>query len=177
MKKTARIIITLDCNRNCPYCVNKYEHIIKRAKEVNEYDLGDAFSGYDELVITGGEPLLNIGRTEKILKKLCALYDSKIYLYTALYHEGLYRIMNYIDGLTYTVHSMDDWVDYDAFHDMQKTIADYYQDKEFRLTLNPNIKKQLGIYPYLWKVIKSKNFKSKELCAILPHETLFIYKE
>ena len=51
MKKTARVIITYDCPRDCQSCCNK--HI----GDVPQVKFEDLLS-YEEIVITGGEPML-----------------------------------------------------------------------------------------------------------------------
>lgn len=47
----ARVIVTMKCNRKCKGCCN--EHL----GEINRVDFEDLFK-YDEICITGGEPML-----------------------------------------------------------------------------------------------------------------------
>ena len=52
MKQTARVIVTLVCDRSCPGCCNT--NGLDGIQEVNLERLKD----YEEVVLTGGEPLL-----------------------------------------------------------------------------------------------------------------------
>ena len=48
MKKTARVIVTLKCNRNCPGCCNM------NLPEYREVHTDEELLDYEEIVITGG---------------------------------------------------------------------------------------------------------------------------
>lgn len=56
MKKTARVIVTLKCNRNCPGCCNM------NLPEYREVHTDEELLDYEEIVITGGEPMLIPGK-------------------------------------------------------------------------------------------------------------------
>jgi organic radical activating enzyme len=101
----ARVIITLDCPRNCENCCNKenvfYQHKLLENKE--------KLLKYDVIMITGGEPMLipdYVFRFVLWLKN--ENYKGKIYLYTALYNISLYAaydsLLTLIDGIHFTVH-------------------------------------------------------------------------
>lgn len=47
MKKTARVIVTLKCNRNCPGCCNT------NLPEYREVHTDEELLDYEEIVITG----------------------------------------------------------------------------------------------------------------------------
>lgn len=83
-KDTARLIITMECERNCGYCCNNYKHIIGQAKTIRTLR---EIQYYKYVCVTGGEPMLRPSRTKRILKKLHELNPTvKIFLYTALYN-------------------------------------------------------------------------------------------
>ena len=99
--KTARILVTLDCNRNCSYCCNKNLEQYNYARVLSLERLND----YDEFVLSGGEPLLNPKRTINIIKYLKEEYPlTPIYLYTQTWVKGMRKILSMVDGLTYTIH-------------------------------------------------------------------------
>ena len=174
MKKTARVIITFDCNRKCSYCVNKYEDIINQAIRIKDvYDLID----FDEIVITGEETLLNISRTRIILRELeyVIVPKAKKYLYTAIFNPDMHMIIDYLDGMTYTMHTDhdEDQIDFDGFEEFIRQ----HNNKSYRLAISPTLESAFMFYPYLWKEIKIKDWKEEDRCEIPEHETLFIYEE
>lgn len=63
---------------------------------------------YDEIVITGGEPMLI---KDKLFNFLLSLRDNgfkgKIFMYTALWDGGIYNheILDLLDGITFTLHN------------------------------------------------------------------------
>ena len=174
MKKTARVIITFDCNRKCEYCVNKYPDIMNQAviiKDLNQ------LKGFDEIVITGGEPLLNIRRTRIILRDLeyVIVPKAKKYLYTAIFSPDMHMIIDYLDGITYTMHTDydEDQLAFDSFEEF----IEIHNNKSYRLAISLILKDAFTFYPYLWKEIKIKDWKEEGRCEIPEHETLFIYEE
>lgn len=101
MKKTARVIVTYDCPRHCENCCN--EHIGK-VPEVKFEDL----LKYEELVITGGEPMLLAPRVVEMIHRLQAQeYKGKIWLYTSSIKTARWadrEVLKEVDGITYTLH-------------------------------------------------------------------------
>ena len=101
MKDTARVIVTMRCNRNCPGCCN---NSLKDIPRITMEQLKD----YKKVVITGGEPFL-LGDTwlENFILGLCKQNeDQYIYLYTA--ETALWRhrkVLDYLDGITVTLHA------------------------------------------------------------------------
>lgn len=84
------IMLTNDCNLNCPYC---FEHNKSRGSDLDydgsklilEYikrNLGDGYASLD-ITFTGGEPLLNFGILKHLvlqLENLSANYGIELYL-------------------------------------------------------------------------------------------------
>lgn len=104
MKKTLRLLLTSECNRDCAGCCNKDWDLEKLPIETS-------FEGYDEIILTGGEPMLEPGRIIKVSKKIKKVNKkAKIYLYTAdtSRNINLNGIMFYIDGITITLHNQTD---------------------------------------------------------------------
>ena len=75
-----RLLVTTKCNRHCVGCCN------------NSYDLenlpvahdNDEFLKYSEIIITGGEPMLNPYEVVKLVNRLRSITDAKLILYTAV---------------------------------------------------------------------------------------------
>jgi len=102
----ARVIVSMACNRKCDNCCNK-GRVIAQAEKLDNID---PLLFYDEIILTGGEPMLISNQVAIFLHDLRRnhVYFGKIYLYTALYNRKLeleyMDLFNYIDGLHYTVH-------------------------------------------------------------------------
>lgn len=102
MKKTARMIATFQCNRNCPGCCNGHGNEVKKIEDIHE------LLGYEEIILTGGEPMLLGNKLIdfiRTLRELC--YEGDIYLYTAYWKPitNHINIINAVDGITFTIHA------------------------------------------------------------------------
>lgn len=79
---TIRILVDWKCNLTCSYCCNEQERFRKDIHPVLLKDID--FSQYDNVCVSGGEPLLFMDRIEKVCKlakgKLIILYTNGIYL-------------------------------------------------------------------------------------------------
>ena len=101
--KKARVIVTLKCNRDCENCCNK-EEVFKQHKILT--DINDLLS-YDEIIITGGEPILLCGMLINYLYYLRGKYKKLIFLYSALYNneQEYIDILRVVSGLHFTLHN------------------------------------------------------------------------
>lgn len=101
MKKIARVIVTYDCSRNCQKYCNQH---IKDVPEVHFEDLLE----YEELVITGGEPMLIGPRVVEMIHRLRAAgYKGLIWLYSADINVNRWpdiAVLKEVSGITYTFH-------------------------------------------------------------------------
>jgi MoaA/NifB/PqqE/SkfB family radical SAM enzyme len=76
---TLRLILSLECNLHCTYCCNNIPEIKETFKPVHLNDIN--FRLYENVCISGGEPLLNIDLLKKVLK-LIPRERVNIILYT-----------------------------------------------------------------------------------------------
>ena len=142
MKKTARFLVT----RKCPGCCNTYTTVMSTAKFVKLEEV----TGYDEVCITGGEPMLNVGVTEMIIDKL--------------------------DGIQFSVHAeatLDDMWGFQQFQDLIHA----YPQKTFRAYIDPRIKFSIKIEPHVWFRFEIKRWIEEGACPVPSHETLLILEE
>ena len=175
MKKTARLLITFECKRNCSYCCNKYTKIINEGTKIKDLS---QLSNLEEICITGGEPLLDIARTLKIVLTLRKQNPSaKIYMYTAWFKNPnpLYMtvLISLLDGIHYTLHEEATVEDISDFYHFQTMIADYPK-KSFRLYIHNSVTGALILNLENWIRIEKKNWISETECELPKHETLFI---
>ena len=180
IKKTARVIITFQCQRSCRGCCNTYSHIMKHAVCIDNIT---ALCGHDTICITGGEPLLEPDRTLEIIAEIRRQYPQTIvYLYSALYIERMAEIIKAVDGIHYTLHEGATEQDIDGFQHFQELISGECCNKSFRLYIDPRVKHSVLVQPHLWRRIEVKPWMSEEdLIAVQPNglpinETLFILK-
>ena len=105
MKKKLRLLVTPICDRLCPMCCNKKYDLTSLPKV-------DTFVGYDEILLTGGEPMLDhhlVNRTVSTIRMQNK--NVKVYMYTAktdLPHKLLFTLLLKLDGLTITLHKQED---------------------------------------------------------------------
>ena len=86
MNKKLRLLVTAKCHNKCPMCCNN-QFDIEKIPVVDRFD-------YDEISITGGEPMLTRESFEKVLRlvhSFCSVSKAigmpmpKFYLYTAFF--------------------------------------------------------------------------------------------
>ena len=164
-----RLIVTLQCNRNCHYCYNKHDSIKQVWRDVM---LDEVVGKYDTYVITGGEPLMikQLDRTLHVLEQLQSGGESKIYMYTSICSLHLPDIMPLIDGITYSVHYNMDAHDLSMFKRFQ-TYAEFYDEHSFYLNIDSGVDTPLPIIPSVWTRIQS--FKPLTSCPVPEGEDLF----
>lgn len=102
--KLLRLVVTEKCFRSCVGCCMKDYNIM----DISSYSISQ-ISEFDQIFITGGEPLLNIDLIKKFITKIRKHSSTEIYLYTALIFKN---IVNYVDGVTYTIHKNSDLKDF-----------------------------------------------------------------
>ena len=137
----ARVIVTLSCNRNCENCCNK-ESVFEQNRRIHNIE---ELLKYDEIIITGGEPMLIPSKIISFIYNLRDLgYEGKFYMYSALYTNELDRyydeILFFIDGLHFTVHyeATDKEIMQLKKFSESKTLR-HYPDKSYRLAIDSRL--------------------------------------
>lgn len=147
-----RLLVTSDCPNACPLCCNK-QFDIKDIPVVDNWN-------YEEIMITGGEPLLYPNRLEKLCKAIREVTEQmgsrpKIYLYTARPEWSSFeRAVNYYaDGIVVAPHSVTD-IKY--FRQTNNNLLKYrygkYLECSLRLKVFPEVKDALPENLKCWKV-------------------------
>lgn len=141
-----RLLLTSICNRHCVGCCNKDWNLLALSKCVS-------YKEYDEIILTGGEPLIYPHKIRETVAKIRKQSDAKIFLYTAKTNtpETLLSILRILDGLTVTLHDTSDIKPFNKFNDM-------LQDSDIASkSLRLNIFKEVPYYrvdSYGWIVKK-----------------------
>jgi pyruvate-formate lyase-activating enzyme len=183
LEDKARVLITEDCNRGCSGCCNTYSRIMSSAQYID--NLGDLPQELGEIMITGGEPILYPEKTQRITEELRGRYpSSKLYLYSALYHDNLENIIPILDGFHYTIHEgakERDLVLLDKLQGLLQRHQEVWSDKSFRLYVDDKVNLAVRIVPSVWNQVRiSKWLIEQELLDKQPGglpvgEHLFIY--
>jgi hypothetical protein len=142
--KKLRLLLFEECERDCGGCCNK------------QWDLANVpvvenFLGYDEILLTGGEPLLRPEVVKQIIPIIRANTLAPIYLYTAksdnipLFVE-MFRLM---DGITLTLHEPSDVASFCILNSVLRSFG--RSGKSLRLNVFNGIDLS-GIDLSIWKV-------------------------
>lgn len=184
MKKTVRVIVTYDCPRNCPNCCN--EHLCS----VPEIQFEDLLK-YEEVIITGGEPMLLAPRIVEMIHRLRGHgFGGKIWLYSSGIKTARWAdraVVNEVDGITYTIHHKPSRNDLSDAMKLSKYIRDNLDNRthsrsdrlfidsrcytdEVMSIIGIGTKDCLGH----WSIVKSLKWKN-EKCPIPENEDLVFY--
>jgi hypothetical protein len=145
----------------------------------------DSVRGYDEVLITGGEPMLDPDRTAGIIHTLRENNpDAKIYLYTALYRPQIWTLFHMVDGIQFSLHAEANCQDICDFIEFQTELRlRSLEGKSLRLYIDNRIKFGVKIYPLLWQRAEVKPWLTEaQLIALQPGglppgERLFILQD
>ena len=105
----ARVIVTNECALKCPGCCNEIASLTA-TPIMSILDLLEREpKGWPtELIITGGEPLLNERTRGRVLRMLASAQRvpsiTDIWLYTAWWNENIIYMLPYLSGITFTLH-------------------------------------------------------------------------
>ncbi len=116
--KTLKLLITEECNRECPQCVNEQWDLVNLPVE-------DNYSFYDEIILTGGEVMLDPHYLEKVIKIIRRQTRAKIYVATAKVDDyfATLNVLNMVDGIIVTIHETSDII---AFFKLDEFIPPYF---------------------------------------------------
>jgi organic radical activating enzyme len=174
-KRKARVLVTMRCNRNCPGCAN--EKLAPGAYQELR-DLTQLLD-YEEIMLSGGEPMLVPEETIRIAEFLRSRkYTGKLFLYTAYFEYTMYTclLLTLIDGLTYTVHAEADETDLYALKRMTALLkANRRPGQYFRLSIDDRIFTKVlmeDINFFNWNEIRPMQWKKD--CPIPEGEDLYL---
>lgn len=158
-----RLLVTDKCHNSCPMCCNK-QYNLKDLPVVDKWD-------YDEIMITGGEPLMANKGAHQLISLLDSIrsvwkamgHTGVIYLYTASHRVDLIvKVLKYVDGIVYTPHNLQE------FNVLKCLLGNYrYMHYEKRRSLRLNIFKDqvdmLSILPSSLRIRLNTFWTIKEI--------------
>lgn len=138
--KKLRLLVTTLCPNKCPLCCNNSWDFSK-LPVVNRWN-------YDEIMFTGGEPLLFLDEVVTLAKSIKTIAkeegnNPKLYIYTAVCDVGnVTFVIRHVDGIVLTLHNLSDIPKFIALNDAMRH-NDSFNGKSMRLNLFSNIKEVL----------------------------------
>jgi hypothetical protein len=174
LKSTARVIVTLRCNRGCAFCANKQPGILERATRITKLE---PLAQYQDIVVTGGEPLCNEDYCLRALRGIhVAAPSSKVYMYIAdyIHPRALTVSMVWLDGLTYTLHNPLLPNDLPKFYWLQKHLARFHTSASMRLKVAQGLEGTVSINFKVWNEVRTFVPRTDGLCEVPAHEDLYI---
>lgn len=98
-----RLLLFKECNRKCKGCCNQYW-------DTDKLPVCESFKGYDEVILTGGEPMLKPDLVLAIVKRIREENpNARVYMYTALLRSPkIEEVIEALDGITFTIHAQED---------------------------------------------------------------------
>lgn len=142
MNKKLRLLVTTRCPNKCPMCCNN-QFDFSKLPVVDRWN-------YDEIMITGGEPLLFVNPLIETLLSLESVFDMmgtepKIYIYTADCTRNVAKVLPYVDGIVLTPHKELDIHHFITLNHYLRAHKDDYdvKDASLRLKLFSDMKELL----------------------------------
>lgn len=171
--RSLRLLLFEECNRACPGCVNK-------DWDLNALEVETSFDGYDEIILTGGEPMLRPDLVIDVVEEIRKKTDTKIYMYTAKVDKliSILSVLKILDGITVTLHNKGDLKAFKKFNELldycRKNKFGDYIDKSFRLNVFKGID-ITDIDTSAWKV--KSEIKWIRDCPLPVHEVFKRYQK
>jgi hypothetical protein len=102
-----RLLLFEECDRSCAGCCNL-------GFALEALDVCEDWDGYDEIILTGGEPMLRPDYVKGVIDAIRVQVDTPIYMYTAKTSNPLavLEILEMIQGITVTLHEQADVGDF-----------------------------------------------------------------
>ncbi len=178
--KTLRLVVTYDCIRDYAMCCNKLDdYPPEKVKSVNENFLPQALESYDEIVVTGGEPVMFHSKLIELSKQINLAGCIKSYVNTAMTSidiDEFNSLCAHFDGVTMTIHDQDALEEFFALVvqiNCSWAMHWLYQDTSLRV----NIFKDICMSSNDWSLISrfwdvKKDYVWKNYCSLPKHETL-----
>lgn len=129
-----RLLLWPDCNRSCSGCCNK-------SWDLSALPICTDYTGYDEILLTGGEPMLYPDRLITAAQQIRQTSAAPLYVYTAKTDDipAFRRVLKEVQGMCVTLHGPADLAPFTALYESLR-MAPVFGHKSLRL----NIFKSVG---------------------------------
>ena len=175
-KTTARLILFFDCPRRCIGCCNEHEALRAQMQKVDSLD---ALESYEEIIVTGGEPMYRAADTVEFIQRLRRRFpDKTVYLYTALFSHRMRELAELIDGVHYTIHdgpNMLDAVNGFSLAQREFELNPAWAGKSIRLYIDNRVAVRIAVLPRVWSRVEIKPWLNEGNCPLPAHEDLLVW--
>ncbi|TCL39978.1 4Fe-4S single cluster protein [Anaerospora hongkongensis] len=181
----ARVLVTLDCPRSCEGCCNDNLTL----NNIAALSSIDQLLQYDEVIISGGEPMLIPEKVIEFCQTLRGMnYSGLIYMYSALYNHTLREVYvellrrstggfkALLNGLHFTVHNEAGDKEINELKQLSKFLQ-IFSDRQLRLAIDGRLYERYdfsNIDFSAWDVVRKLQWKDD--CPLPIGEELFLYK-
>lgn len=143
-----RLLLWDDCLRKCKGCCNK-------EWDLNSLPICTSFEGFEEIILTGGEPMLYPQTILEVIDIIRRKTKTPIYLYTSDVSniEMTLKILSRIEGITLTLHTQRD--SFSLYPLNKSLLAIKCFDEAFNKSLRLNVFKGIWLNKTnlsLWKI-------------------------
>jgi len=176
MKTSARLIMFLDCPRACRGCANTYPAIRDAMRPITSLD---ALEPYEEILLTGGEPMFRPATTLNFLARIRRRFpDKRVYLYVSMMNQrAIEAALPHLDGLQFTLHVDAGPDDVEDMHSLQLLIASHgRREASYRLKIAETATVAVSPSADIWTRIDRKPWRTEGDCVVPAHEDLFIWQ-
>jgi pyruvate formate-lyase activating enzyme-like uncharacterized protein len=174
MKNKARLLVTLDCIRDCSYCPNKHSRIIQQATAIS--DLKELIS-YREIMISGGEPTLHFEMTMRTVRYLKRQNPNLVlYVYFSLWKSNMIGLLEAVDGIQFTLHRDATAKEVADFYILQKDLL-LFKEKSQRLVIIEKVACRIVIDCQMWKKVIVKPPRLGDNCIVPEDEDLYLLQD
>lgn len=139
MNNKLRLLITTQCPNNCPLCCNK-------SWDFSTLPVVERWN-YDQIMLTGGEPLLFTQKVYELVKSLRMITEAqglspKIFIYTSIADRmKFFDVLKVVDGVVLTPHSIHDVREFSETNYFLTQNRKLSEGKSLRLNLFDDIQK------------------------------------
>ena len=141
MNNKLRLLVTTQCPNKCPLCCNN-------SWDFSTLPIVERWN-YDQIMLTGGEPLLFTLNVCELIKSLRMITEAqglspKIFIYTSVAdRRRFFDILRVVDGVVLTPHSMHDVEEFLETNYLLTQIKELSKGKSLRLNLFDNVKNMI----------------------------------
>lgn len=161
--KKLRLLLFKEWLKDCEGCCNKNW-------DLDSLPIAGSFKGYDEIMLTGGEPMLKPTLVFETIRRIRdENQHAKIYLYTSYLTSQLilFCARNYIQGVVITLHDQSEVEDF-MFFDIGLSQITYHSHQSLRLNIFDNVSVPNVKLKCNWKI--KKNIRWIKNCPLPENE-------
>jgi len=125
-----RLLLWEECPKRCPLCANRHY-------DLKALPVVDGYAGYEEIVLTGGEPMLWPDRVKETVAEIRQQTDAPVYMYTAWTRDvfEVLSVLKRLDGLTVSIHNYGDVLNFALVNIAVEKLWFLLSDKSLRLKI------------------------------------------